>query len=41
MDADESICYVRNYDCDWKVIYDEVINIVNKLKQERQSGDPS
>lgn len=41
MDADGSICYGRNYDCDWKVIYDEVINIVNKLKQERLIGDPN
>lgn len=41
IDADESSCFGRNYDCEWQVIYDEVINIVNKLKQKRQIGDPN
>lgn len=41
VDQDNSSHMVRNYDCDWQVIYNEVINIVNKLKQERFIGDPN
>ncbi|MCC3571016.1 MAG: tetratricopeptide repeat protein [Microcoleus sp. PH2017_40_RAT_O_B] len=38
VEGDQSICFTRNYECDWKAIYDEVIKIINQLQQERVSG---
>lgn len=38
IEQDNSSHMTRNYECDWKAIYNEVINIINKLKQERGSG---
>jgi len=33
IDQDNSSHMVRNYDCDWQVIYDEILKIVKQLKR--------